>query len=139
MLKAPEIFNMNEFRLDIILGLNELNIEFIDDKRMIKCGKLNIIHGHEYHGAYSPVNPAKAYHNKGKANVIAGHNHQSSEHISKDMNDEINGAWSLGCLCELHPLYMPLNQWVHGFATVDLKEDGGFRVINKKIINGEIR
>lgn len=138
MLKAPEIFNMSEFRLDVILQLNEIGVIFVDDKRLIKAGKLNIIHGHEYHGAYSPVNPAKAYHTKANANVIAGHNHQSSEHISKDMNDDISGAWSLGCLCELHPLYMPLNKWVHGFATVDVNKDGSFRVINKMIIDGEI-
>lgn len=139
LLKAPEVFNMSEFKLDIILRLSELGVIFVDNKKIIKAGKLNIIHGHEYYGAYSPVNPAKAYHTKGMANVMAGHNHQSSEHISKDMNDEITGAWSLGCLCELHPLYMPLNKWVHGFATVDITDDkGNFRVINKMIINGEV-
>ena len=138
MLKAPEVFSMAEFRLDIILKMPELGIIFVDDKKMIKAGKLNIIHGHEYSGAYSPVNPAKAYHSRAMTNVIAGHNHQSSEHISKDANDEITGGWSLGCLCELHPLYMPLNKWVHGFATVDIESSGRFRVINKMIINGEI-
>ena len=138
MRKAPEVFNMNEFRLDVILGLSALGIIWVDNKKIIKAGKLNIIHGHEYWGSYSPVNPAKGYYNKAMTNVMAGHNHQSSEHISKDLNDEITGAWSVGCLCEMHPDYAPYNKWVHGFATVDIEDNGHFRVINKMIINGEV-
>ena len=137
--KAPEVFNMSEFRLDVILGLAPMGIQWVDNKRIIKVGKLNVLHGHEYYGAYSPVNPAKGYFNKALANVMAGHNHQSSEHISKDLNDNISGAWSLGCLCELHPNYMPYNKWNHGFAMVTVEDDNGnFNVVNKKIINGKL-
>ena len=136
---APEVFNMSEFRLDIILGLAELGIQWVDNKRIIKAGKLNIIHGHEYYGTYSPVNPAKGYFNKAMANVMAGHNHQTSEHISKDLNGEVTGAWSLGCLCELNPNYMPYNKWNYGFARVKIENDNGnFNVINKKIIDGKL-
>jgi predicted phosphodiesterase len=139
MRKAPEVFNMSEFRLDVILGLAPLGIIWVDNKKIIKAGKLNIIHGHEYWGSYSPVNPAKGYYNKALTNVMAGHNHQSSEHISKDLNEEITGAWSVGCLCEMHPDYAPYNKWVHGFATVDIIDDAGnFRVINKMILNGDV-
>ena len=138
MRKAPEVFNMSEFRLDVILGLAPLGIVWVDNKKIIKAGKLNILHGHEYWGTYSPVNPAKGIFNKAMANVMIGHNHQSSEHISKDLNNEITGAWSVGCMCELHPDFAPYNKWVHGFATVDIEANGHFRVINKMIINGEI-
>lgn len=138
MLKAPEVFNMSEFRLDIILRLAEHGVIWIDNKKIIKAGKLNIIHGHEYYGSYSPVNPAKGYFNKAMANVMAGHNHQTSSHISKDLNNEITGSWSTGCLCELSPDYMPYNKWNHGFAMVKVDKGGIFSVINKTIINGKL-
>ena len=138
MKNAPEVFKKSEFRLDIILRLAELGIIWVDNKKIIKAGKLNIIHGHEYFSSYSPVNPAKGYYNKALANVLAGHNHQVSSHISKDINDEITGAWSVGCLCDLQPDYAPFNKWQHGFALVKIEKGGNFTVINKMILNGKI-
>lgn len=138
MRKAPEIFNMGEFNINIILGLPELNIKWIDNKRIIQAGKLNILHGHEYYGAYSPVNPAKGIFNKAKNNVIFGHFHRTSSHTSKDIRQDLSGAWSTGCLCELQPKYAPYNEWNLGFAMVKLEQNGNFRVINKMIIDGEI-
>jgi len=53
------------------------------------------------------------------------------------MNGEITTTWSLGCLCELHPAYLPINKWNHGFAIVDI--DGqNFEVRNKNIYKGQI-
>jgi hypothetical protein len=53
------------------------------------------------------------------------------------MNGNITTTWSVGCLSELHPMYMPLNKWNHGFAIVDIdKED--FQVTNKRIHNGKV-
>jgi hypothetical protein len=48
-------------------------------------------------------------------------------------------TWSLGCMCELHPPYMPLNKWNHGFAIVDLDDNGtDFEVRNKRILKGKV-
>jgi len=41
-------------------------------------------------------------------------------------------------LCELHPLYMPINKWSHGFAIQTTMPDGDFEVDNKKIIDGRV-
>lgn len=74
---------------------------------------------------------------KGKVSAIQGHNHQVSEHTEPDMNGRIVTTWSQGCLCELHPEYLPINKWAHGFAIVDIdKED--FQVRNKRIFKGKI-
>lgn len=113
-------------------------IHLVKGKRVIKAGKLNICHGHEWNGVSSPVNPARGYALKAKTNVIAGHLHQSSEHIESDMNGKISGAWSVGCLCDMHPDYAPLNKWNHGFAWVEVDGDD-FEVHNHKIINGKIK
>jgi len=40
----------------------------------------------------------------------------------------------VGCLCDLHPRFMPGNQWNHGFAVVYFNEDGTFMVENKKVV-----
>lgn len=113
-------------------------IHLIKDKRVLKAGKLNIVHGNEFNGVSSPVNPARGYFLKSKTNVIAGHLHQSSEHIESDMNGKVSGAWSIGCLCDLHPDYAPINKWHHGFAWVEVDGED-FEVHNHKIINGKIK
>jgi hypothetical protein len=53
------------------------------------------------------------------------------------MNGEITTTWSLGCLCELHPAYLPINKWNWGMALIDI--DGqNFEVRNKRIHNGKV-
>jgi hypothetical protein len=69
--------------------------------------------------------------------AMQGHNHQTSEHTESNMNGEITTTFSLGCLCELHPAYLPINKWNHGFALVDI--DGKeFHVRNYRIHKGKV-
>ncbi len=75
---------------------------------------------------------------RAKANIIGGHQHQTSEHTESNINGKVVGAWSVGCLCDLHPKYRPVNKWNHGFAIVKQFKDGSFEVHNKKIIDGKI-
>lgn len=136
-MKAGELIGVEEFDISNILKARAEGIEVIKDKRIIKASGLNIIHGHEYPGAFSPVNIAKGLYAKGKVNAIQGHNHQTSSHTENDMNGNIVTTWSVGCLCELHPLYMPLNKWNHGFAFVEIDGED-FEVQNKRIHKGKI-
>ena len=46
--KAPELLAVDEFRIDKLLNFEDLGITLIDDKRVAKAGKLNIVHGHEF-------------------------------------------------------------------------------------------
>jgi len=136
--KAPEIFDTEEFGLDIILKLGERGISYIGDKIRVKAGKLFILHGHEYGGGSSSVNPARWLFLKTKGNALCGHFHQSSEHIENNINGEIIGSWSTGCLSELHPEFAVLNKWSHGFARVRVAKDQTFKVTNLKIWGGQI-
>lgn len=138
--KAPELLDLSEFRLDVILKLRELKIEYVCDKRNIKHGKLHVLHGHEFpHGMAAPVNPARGFYMRAKVSMIGGHHHQTSEHTEPDLNNNIVTTWSTGCLCDLHPRYMPFNKWNHGFAYNELTDDqGNFRLRNYRIVNGEI-
>jgi predicted phosphodiesterase len=137
-MKAHEIVGVEEFELENIIKARAEGIEIIKDKRIMKAGDLNIIHGHEFGGSvFSPVNIARGLFLRGKVSAMQGHNHQTSEHTESNMNGEITTTWSLGCLSELHPAYLPINKWNHGFAIVDI--DGqNFEVRNKRIFKGKV-
>jgi predicted phosphodiesterase len=136
-MKAGELSGIDDFELSNIIKARAEGIEIIADKRIMKAGELNIIHGHEYPGAFSPVNIARGLFTKGKVSAMQGHNHQTSEHSEADMNGKLTTTWSLGCLSELHPLYLPLNRWNHGFAFVEIDGDD-FQVQNKRIYKGKV-
>jgi predicted phosphodiesterase len=136
--KAGELDGVDEFKLENIIKARAEGIEVIGGKRVIKLGDLNVLHGHEFGGSiFSPVNIARGLFLRGKVSAMQGHNHQTSEHTESNMNGEITTTWSLGCLCELHPAYLPINKWNHGFAIVDVDGDN-FHVRNKRIHKGVI-
>ena len=137
---APELLGVREFELKHLLGLDARQIDLIADKRIIKANDLNIVHGHEFgQSIFSPVNIARGLFLRGKVTAMQGHNHSVSEHTESNMNGEITTTWSLGCLCELNPAYLPINKWAHGMAIVDLSDNGkDFHVRNYRIHNGKI-
>ena len=138
--KAQEIWDDPYFHLEERLRLNEERIHLIDDKVLVKAGKLNITHGHHvFKGIFTPVSPARGAWMKAKENIIVGHLHRSSFHPEVDINGQVTAAWSLGCLCELRPDYSPLiSNSQHGFAHVLVNKDGSFSVKNYIIIDGKL-
>jgi predicted phosphodiesterase len=136
--KAPEIFDVNDFQLEVLLKLGELKIEIIKDKRPIILGKLTVLHGHELMGM-GGVNPARATFTKTMEDTLVGHYHRTSSHSEPTMNNRVIMVHSTGCLCEMNPMFMPINKWNLGFAYVDLNIITGDYVLeNKKIIKGKI-
>jgi len=138
--KASELVGVEEFEFENIIKARARGIEIIADKRPMKLNNLWGIHGHEYIGGISaPVNPARGLFLKSKVSCFQGHNHQTSEHTEPTLTGKMVTTWSLGCLSELHPAYMPLNKWNHGFAEIDLDGNGeDFEFKNKRIFEGKI-
>lgn len=137
--KACELIGIDEFEFASVFHLKENKIELVEDKRPIRLGKLNVIHGHEYRFQISsPVNPARGYFLRGKAHVLGGHFHATSQHSEKNIEQHVVSTWSTGCLCNLHPAFSPLNNWNHGFAFVMADRQGAFAVENKRIIEGKV-
>jgi predicted phosphodiesterase len=138
--KAGELVGVEEFEFENIIKARARGIHIIGEKRVMKLNGLNGIHGHEYIGGIAaPVNVARGLYLKGKVSAFQGHNHATSEHSETDMNGKIVTTWSIGCLSELHPAYMPLNRWNHGFAVVDLDENGeDYEFRNKRIFKGKV-
>lgn len=138
-LKAPEIFDDIEFRLENRLGLGKLNIDIVKDKRPVKIGKLTVLHGHELAGGSGGVNPARATFLKTLDSVIVGHYHKTSSHTETTMNGDVISVESQGCLCGMNPLYMPINKWNLGFSYVELDvKTGEYHLQNKKIVKNKI-
>lgn len=137
--KASELKGIEEFEFENIIKARANGIDMIASNRYMKLNSLNGIHGHEYFGVTSPVNIARSLYMKGKVSAFQGHNHSSSENTETDMNGKIITTWSVGCLCELNPAYMPLNRWNNGFAMVELDSNGeDFYFHNKRIYKGKI-
>lgn len=135
--RAAAFDGLEGFNIETLLHMDQLGIEYVTDRRIIRLGKLNVIHGHEYRGG-GGVNPARWLYLRAHRVVMCGHFHRSSEHHEKDIEDYNSAAWSTGCACYLRPEWLPLNTWNHGFATVELASDRNFKVSNRRVLNGEV-
>lgn len=136
--KAPELCGVEDFELKKILRFDEYGIEFVHGRQKVKAGKhLTIIHGHEIPGAFDPVNFARTLCVKLKVCAMAGHKHKTSAHTEKTADNKYITCWSTGCMEDMHPDYMPINSWNHGFATIELAAND-FNVNNYRIIDGKI-
>jgi len=135
--KAPELYGIEDLDFKRILRLDDHGIKYICDGTYIEAGHLYMIHGHEYR-SYASINIAVSYLRKSFRNIMLGHFHQSQEYIQRRLDGGIEGAWVVGCMCDLRPSYMPNTNWTHGFAMVDVNSDGTFIVLNKKVYSGNI-
>jgi len=139
MQNAAVLFGLDELSLPFLLNVGEHKVEYVGHKRVITARKLNIIHGHEYvFNISNPVNPARGLYLRAKKSSLVGHFHQTSEHTETAINGDMATCWSVGCLCDLHPEYMPLNKWNHGFADVVLDNEGSWIVHNYRMYQGKV-
>lgn len=132
MKNAPIVLSTGEFELPVLLGLRERGIEWIPNKQLSQFGKLNVIHGNEMAGG-GGINVARTLWLRAGESVIAGDKHKTQSAIKTTISNTVYGTWSVGCLCELNPDYMPYNEWNRGFAYIETKESGDFQVWNEQI------
>lgn len=138
--KAPELLDVEEFKLKDLLQAEKFGMEIIDDTTLVKMGKLAVTHGHLLlKGVFAPVNAARGSFLRAKASVIIGHVHKVSTHSETTINNKIITCYSTGCLCELTPTYAPFgNNYSHGFAHVKILPNGHYNVKNIQMIEGAI-
>lgn len=141
--KTPELAHKGRFEFGEFLRFwstmhdVDRRIEWVNDKRRIKAGKLTIMHGHEYKGG-GGVNPARWLMLRTNVSSMCGHFHRASEYTERDLNGDQRIAISLPCLCDLSPDYMPYNDWNHGLGEVLVDDDGQFRARAIRIIDGKV-
>lgn len=140
MEKAEMLFHDKYFRLEERLGLNDIGIKFIDQRYLVKAGKLNIHHGHlTFRGGGGYANAARMLYMKTKSSMLCGHVHVESSHTEPDIDDKIATAFTVGCMCTLRPEYQPFGgKACHGFAHVKVGKGGTFSVKNYRIYKGQI-
>lgn len=140
MKKAPMLFGDEYYRLPQRLNLKSKGIDFLEQNIILKAGKLQLLHGHTVvRGVFPPVNPARGVFLKTKSSTLIGHVHQNSYHPERNLKGDIIGCWSVGCLCTLAPDYDPHNtKHGNGFAHIQTKPNGHFKVELKEIFEGEI-
>ena len=117
-IKASELLDIDECRLDVILHVAEYRIEVIPFRSKVVFGDYTIEHGDKIPGAGGVV-PARTLLMRLKSNSIVNHFHKSSESSQRVFGvgePTMIKAYSLGCLCDLNPEYMEINEWNHGFA-----------------------
>jgi predicted phosphodiesterase len=135
--RAPALFGLQAVTIQSLLELDAVGVELVADKRVVKLGKLHLVHGHEYRGG-GGVNPARWLYLRARSVAMSGHFHRTSEHHARDIAGKYEAAWSTGCLCDLKPLYAPLNEWNHGWAVVEVSNGGDFGVRNLRLVNGQV-
>jgi len=138
-MRAPDVGELDLWRIDKLLDFEKHGITHIGDKRRVVVAEhLNVLHGHELtRGIAAPVNPARGAFLRSKVCTLVGHSHKTSQHDESTLDGTLIACWSTGCLCELSPYYSPYSGWNHGFAFVEVDENG-FTVHNKKIIKGKV-
>lgn len=138
---AEELFDVikEHAALPRLLELADRGWEHVGEKRPIYLGNLTLIHGHEYPTpVLGPVNAARGLFLRTKESAMVSHHHQTSEHTEPTIREKIITTWSIGCLCELHPMYARFNKWNHGAAIVDLAANDTFQVHNFRIHQGRL-
>ena len=133
--RVPEIAKLEELNITELLRLEKFNIHY--HVKPLRIGNLRFLHGHEYRGCPGTINVARTIFLKALENVVFGHWHVSQTYCQPSIDDTYKGGWSVGCLCDLHPKYKPLNKWIHGLAKITIYEDNKFEIQNLKIIEGK--
>lgn len=143
--KAPELLEFEVLDLEQLVNHGtshkdklDFGIKVVGDMRIVNIGKLNVVHGHEFgRSISSPVNPARGLYLRGQETAMCAHFHRASSHTETSMVGEVTVCWSIGCLQDMHPTYLPINKWNHGFAIVE-RDKNDFEVKNHTIINGKV-
>jgi len=136
---SPEIAElaMQFIPFDTLFETWRWNVEIVYPAQILRHEELLILHGDEYASGLNTAlaSPARWMIQKAKSCVLFAHFHQPSEHTETTAGGVDLTAWSLGCLCNLHPAYKPLNKWQHGFGVLKVaKKRQVWRFENKRIL-----
>jgi len=132
--QAPALAGLPHMQFENILRFSDYGVECIESKSVIHAGKISLIHGHEYGAGSSSVSPARWLALRTKSCSACGHYHRSSAHTTRRLDGFEIANWSIGCLRNLMPEWITLNDWNWGFAELEVADDGAFEFRNYRIL-----
>jgi len=92
-----------------------------------------------FHGISTAKNAASATISRIGGNCAFAHTHRAQSEIMRMAGTGIIGAWNLGCLCEMQPLWQhtsPTN-WSHGYGVQLVRPSGEFLHLNIPVLGGK--
>jgi len=116
---APLLSMIGTMGIEDHIPVHELNVIVVKDKRIIKAGDLNILHGHEFNGGAGNVNPARAMFLKARANTLVNHFHRSSSHKGNTLDGGQIRTYSLGSMCAVQD-YSPYGEQDCSFGYISV-------------------
>ncbi len=131
----------DQFGTHAVLGLEKRGINVVNRNEcyngLKKKGTIKLDKCMFHHGTRTGVHAAKANLDDLGGNIVFGHTHRISQY-TKETWDGIIGAWSVGCLSQLRPMYGDTNvsNWAHGYGIQIVESDGTFLHLNVPIIDG---
>ena len=135
---AREMGDVFSRSLNKELELEKFGIVSVSSTDIIRHKELNIAHGHELvRGMGNQVSPSRTAYLRAKEIVAVAHFHRESTNSVMTMGGKLVTTWSIGCLCDLHPDWMPFNDWCHGFALLQVGDDP-WRFENHRIYKGKV-
>ena len=138
--QAPELAQLDTMAIAALLKTRDYGIRIVDKQNYLQAGKLNLVHGHEVMASGGKANPAYKLFQNLQDHGVCGHLHRTSSYRHKDITASFIYTYTVGCLCNLSPRYLPQNKnnWNHGFARVTV-EGMEFEMHNKIILDGKVR
>lgn len=113
--QLAHLVNVPHFSFENVFNFDELGITKIEEYQTIKVGNKNIVHGHEVRGGGMFV--ARWLALRFFEDTICGHFHKTDRYTKKLIGtDRYLQFDSIGCLSQLHPRYLPYNEWNLGFG-----------------------
>jgi predicted phosphodiesterase len=143
MRKAPELMGMPGMDVPGVVcsfgGPKAMHrVEWVDDCRTVRTGKMSHLHGHEYRGG-GGVKPARSLYLKAGQSTTIGHFHKTDDYTKVQLDGTRVECLVTGCLSTLNPDWMRKTEWNHGMSVFHVDSDGGFEAHNHRIIDGKVR
>lgn len=110
----PEISTLDNLRLPVLLGLDDLEIEHYDYSKQLQWHGLLIEHGDRVRGKSAAT--ARAMMEARGVSGITGHTHRLAAYYRTD-NSGVKVWYENGCACQLRPSYIiGAPDWQQGFT-----------------------
>ena len=138
--RRPEVLDLPEFQMDIILRLNDFGIIPLKKHKYILIGNLPVLHGHTIFGKWgSGVSKGRSVFNKAYTSSIVSHVHITDEWTTRTLTGKVHTCWTTGCFMNIDAVeYNEHNNYNNGGAFIRTDNDGNYWVENKRIIDYKV-